>query len=273
MKNNTYLFTFENQIIPETNLPILYKVKLLLDKYNFKESYLSSTYKSRTDSQRFKDTFDEFNKSYPLIELLHRCLIVIRYFNKNLADKSDNHFQKNMNLYKIYYPLFYSISMFVHISMLYYSLDYANYDAIIKNPVFNDLSNITGQKIYIIINERDFNNKSFRRFSSLKTNLKTILNDVYKDFSVLYNNIKTYVQENIETVKIKESNTSNIKIHKFDSTYFGVPLILSESSNRNNISESTSGPATRRSNTTTSATVNLRSKKNNIKSNLRNTGY
>ena len=37
-----------------------------------------------------------------------------------------------MELQKIYYPLFYFVNLFIHIAMLYYSFDTANYDAIKK---------------------------------------------------------------------------------------------------------------------------------------------
>ena len=54
-----------------------------------------------------------------------------------------------MELQKIYYPLFFLVNLFIHIAMIYYSLDTGNYEALFFQPKFI-LSNIDlGYELYL----------------------------------------------------------------------------------------------------------------------------
>ena len=62
--------------------------------------------------ENFYNSFNSFHKTYPIIGLLHRCLIICRYIeNKDLLPDNAG------KLLCYYYPLFYSINLFIHICL------------------------------------------------------------------------------------------------------------------------------------------------------------
>ena len=253
LRNNLEYFIYKHDGIH--NLPILNKIKILgFDSIPIKEGS-SSIIDPMSNIERFKKVFTKFNNSYPYIGLLHRCLIISRFFNEKYLL---NNIEKATELQNIYYPLFYFINLFIHIAMFYSSLDTANFDAIIKAPRFANNNfetfikkakgnpEIITLKEYVNIKEEDFNDKYSEKFLELKQTLLNILKKFYGYISDLYIPIKELIQLIIEKdmivdidkrTKLKKNVT--IKIDKLDKVYFDA-----------SVSATTSASASARNNST-----------------------
>ena len=235
LRNNSEYFTFKHDISEQTGLPILNNIKHLSRYHNFKTDSLSYYHDEISDIHRFQKAFHEFNNKYPIIGQIHRCLIIIRFFNESLADE---HIVQDMELQKIYYPLFYFVNLFIHIGMLYYSFGIANYGAIIKRPIFATLLRIDDYEDYININEDDYHlgtmdSASFRsthgstgtiakkkarsiaRFNMMKDKLQGILDKSYAIITKIYPKIKELVNTNVSEIE---------PIDNLDKVYFDAPL-------------------------------------------------
>lgn len=273
LKNNLEYLIFKHDSTGPQGLPILHKVLNSLHKvFSLYEEpivkEISSVIDPRSNLERFEEAFKNFNEKFPIIGLIHRCLIIIRYFNEQISNKiSDENITQSMELQKIYYPIFYFINLFIHIGMLYYSIDTANYDAIIKTliPFFayeNLIKRIKANstkpinkkilKPYINISQSDFDNKSSPNFVALKQTLLDILTEFYSHISELYMPIKELIQENVESSKISEYNIfrkkqeiKDIKIDNLDTPYFDATVAFLKPITRTRNSPRTMGSSAR----------------------------
>lgn len=255
LRNNSEYFTFNHDVSIQTGLPILNRVNHNIS-HNFSGSESLSYYNDKKDIERYKEAFFEFNNKYPIIGQIHRCLIIMRFFNESLSDQYVN---EDMNLQKIYYPLFYFVNLFIHIGMLYYSFGIANYSAIIKRPIFENIFRIENYEQYININEEDYHlgslqsatpnsfaaksqdglsttvpprkkARSIARFNNMKDTLLEILDKFHVIITPIYPKIKGLIETNI---------TSITPIDKLDTPYFDAPKLVESL----NISTTMGGPA------------------------------
>lgn len=212
LRNNTENLTFKHEDIEPSKLPLLKTVYFTRRTHRFNKDS-SSFIDERPDSIRFKEIFNLYNSEYPNIGRIHRCLIIIRYFNEKLYL---THIEQDMELQKIYYPLFFLVNLFIHIAMIYYSLDTANYEALFLQPKFILLSNIDLRyELYLKygnrFDESDFSNKESRKFILFKKYLEEILKKYYSRLSDLYVPIKNLVEINVDPIQ---------KIDNLEKPYF-----------------------------------------------------